>query len=184
MIGAAANADAETQAGLVHLAARGDERAFATIVRRHHDDMFRVAFVVVGDRDVADEAVASAWPIVWRKLSTLREPDRLRAWLCSVAANQARQIVRTNRRRTLREIAISDPIGSAIQPDPGARTADIDLADALRKLDPDDRTLLALRYVSGLNSTELARALGISASGVRGRLARLLERMRKELGDE
>jgi RNA polymerase sigma-70 factor (ECF subfamily) len=183
VIGVAAAAAAETVEGLIRLAADGDEAAFATIVRRHNDDMVRISFVVTGDRDLAEEATASAWPLVWRRLNSLRDPDRLRPWLCSVAANEARQLVRSRRRRTVREIAVIGEIGSA-SGDPSLRASDLDLANALAQLAPDDRALLALRYVAGLNSTELARALGISPSGTRARLQRLLERLRKELGDE
>jgi len=182
MVGLAASAAKESIEGLVGLAASGDEAAFATIVMRHHEDMVRVSFVVSGDYDVAEEATAAAWPIVWRRLGSLREPDRLRAWLCSVAANEARQIVRSRRRRTVREIAVSDHSG--VLSDPSARAADIDLANALARLSPDDRALIALRYVAGLNATELGRATGMSPSGTRARLARLLARLRKELGDE
>ena len=60
----------------------------------------------------------------------------------------------------------------------------VDLANALRHLKPEDRALVALRYAAGLDSTELAPFLGISASGVRTRLSRLLDRLRKELGDD
>ena len=173
---------AETAEGLVERATSGDEMAFATIVERHHADMVRVSFVVAGDLDIAEEAVASAWPIVWRRLSSLRESERLRPWLCSIAANEARQIARSRRRRTVREIAVRDV--DHVQADPAGRATDIDLGNALGRLRPDDRALLALRYVAGLNSTELGRATGMSASGTRARLARLLDRLRKELGDE
>ena len=60
----------------------------------------------------------------------------------------------------------------------------LDLRDALRKLGPDDRALLALRYVGGFNSTELGLATGMSASGTRARLARLLDGLRSELRDD
>ena len=60
----------------------------------------------------------------------------------------------------------------------------MDLADAFSRLSPDDRTLLALRYVAGFDSTELGRATGMSASGTRARLARLLDRLRSELADD
>jgi DNA-directed RNA polymerase specialized sigma24 family protein len=68
--------------------------------------------------------------------------------------------------------------------DPSSRTADIDLANALARLEPDDRALLALRYVAGFDSSELARATGRSASGTRARLGRLLARLRTELDDD
>jgi len=79
------------------------------------------------------------------------------------------------------EIRVVAPTGAA--DDPAARAADIDLANALATLAPEDRALLALRYVAGLTSQELADGLGLSASGTRARLARLLGRLRSELGD-
>jgi RNA polymerase sigma factor (sigma-70 family) len=172
----------DSLAGAVALAAAGDEAAFARIIQAHHDDMTRVCFVVCGDLDIADEAVQAAWPIVWRKLHSLRDPGRLRPWLVSIAANEARQLVRRRRRRTVVEIASADPAMSGV--DPAGRVADLDLTNALARLDPEDRALLALRYVAGFDSTELARATGRSPSGTRARLARLLDRLRTELRDD
>ena len=57
----------------------------------------------------------------------------------------------------------------------------MDLRVALASLEPDDRALLAMRYVAGFTSNELAGALGITPSGVRGRLERLTTRLRREL---
>mgnify|MGYP000261211529 CR=1 FL=1 len=51
------------------------------------------------------------------------------------------------------------------------------------RLDPDDRALLALRYVAGFDSNELAAATGISPSGTRSRIERALKRLRKDLSD-
>ncbi len=171
-----------TVGDLVRQAADGDEAAFTQIVATHHDDMLRVSFVVCGDADLADEAVAAAWLIAWRKLGDLREPDRLRPWLVSIAANEARQAIRRRRRRGVVELAMPDPLADS--GDPARRAADIDLMNALARLDPDDRALLALRYVAGFDSSELARATGRSASGTRARLARLLDRLRTELRDD
>jgi RNA polymerase sigma-70 factor (ECF subfamily) len=169
-------------AAAVTLARAGDETAFARIIKAHHDDMTRVCFVICGDLDVADEAVQAAWPIVWRKLGGLRDPGRLRPWLVSIAANEARQLVRRRRRRTIVEIATVGSTSSGL--DPAGRVGDLDLTNALARLDPDDRALLALRYVAGFDSTELARATGRSPSGTRARLARLLGRLRTELSDD
>jgi RNA polymerase sigma factor (sigma-70 family) len=98
----------------------------------------------------------------------------------SVAANEARQIMRSQRRRTVRELSVDGPASS---PDPD-RSALIDLANALDDLDYRDRTLIGLRYIAELDSEAIGRELGLSASGVRVRLQRLLGRLRKELGDD
>ena len=172
----------DSLAGAVALAAAGDETAFARIILAHHDDMTRVCFVICGDLDIADEAVQASWPIVWHKLGSLRDPGRLRAWLVSIAANEARQLVRRRRRRSVVELAMVDSMNPGV--DPAGHVGDLDLANALARLDPDDRALLALRYVAGFDSTELARATGRSPSGTRARLARLLDRLRTELSDD
>lgn len=169
-------------AGVIALAVAGDEAAFARIIQAHHDDMTRVCFLICADLDVADDAVQRAWLIAWRKLKDLRDPARLRPWLVSIAANEARQLLRRHRRTSVVEIAVMDALAPG--PDPAGRIGDLDLANSLAKLDPSDRALLALRYVAGFDSTELGRATGRSASGTRARLARLLDRLRKDLGDD
>lgn len=167
----------------VEEAAAGDAVALARIIARYHDDMARVCVVICGgDREAAADAVQAAWPVVWRKLGSLRETDRLRHWLVAIAANQARQQQRRDRRRRVLEIKVLD--GTPTTSTNGRRDELADLSVALRHLDPDDRQLLALRYVAGLDSNEIAAALRISASGVRTRLERLLSRLRKELTDE
>ena len=65
--------------------------------------------------------------------------------------------------------------------DPATGIAGIDVRNAMRRLGPDDRALIAMRYVAGFNATELADAIGLSPSGTRARLARLLERLRQDL---
>ena len=98
----------------------------------------------------------------------------------AVAANETRRLLQRERRRFVAEIDMSHDAASH---DPADRISLVDLARALRGLSVDDRRLLALRYAASLDSTHIADVLGISPSGVRSRLARLLERMRKELDD-
>lgn len=158
-------------------AAAGGADALARIVGAHHDDMARVCYVICGDQDLAQDAVQSAWPIAWRKLGSLRDPERLRPWLMAIAGNEVKQAMRRQRRHRIVEIEVAD-IGSH-HGDPAARSALTDLAIALRRLSPEDRMLLALRHVAGFDATEIGRELGMSPSGVRSRLARLLERLRQ-----
>jgi RNA polymerase sigma factor (sigma-70 family) len=174
----------ETSAGLMRLAADGDEIAFAGLVDAHHADMSSVCFVVTGgDAELTEEAVQSAWPIAWRKLHTVRDPERLRPWLISIAVNEARQLSRRRRRGRVLEISVARDPSAGSPSDPGSKVGDIDLRNALAGLSPEDRALIALRYVAGFDSTELAHALHMTPSGTRARLARLLGRLRSELGD-
>ena len=166
-------------ASLIEAAASGDADALARIMALHDGSMRRICMVITGDPALVDDAVQAAWVAAWRRLGTLRDPARLRPWLMSVAANEARQLIRAASRRHGHEQRARPPTFGA---DPSLRAEVLDLAAAVSHLDPDARRLLALRYVAGLTSEEIAREVGGSPSSVRGRVARLVERLRKELG--
>jgi RNA polymerase sigma-70 factor, ECF subfamily len=162
----------------VRSAATGDEAAFARLIAAHHAAMARVAYVICGDADLTHDATQSAWMIAWRRLGSVRDPRQVGAWLVAVAANEARQAVRRRRRHQV--VDISDDLGLVDEADDLA----IELADlerALRRLSVEDRTLLGMRYAADLESAEIADQLGMTASGVRSRLARARERLRVDL---
>lgn len=164
----------------VALAAAGDEAAFAQLVAAYHADMARVALVICGDRALAEDSVQSAWLIAWRKLNSLRNPDRVRSWLLSVTANESRQLVR---RRHGPVVDISPEVPDDPSGDPSMGVERLDLRRALSRLSPDDRTVLAMHYAADLGSDELAVAVGVSPSAARKRLSRAIGRLREELRD-
>jgi RNA polymerase sigma factor (sigma-70 family) len=167
-------------AGVLAAAAAGDEIAFARIVAVHDEEMYRVCVAVGRDEAIAADGVQAAWAIAWRKLGTIRDPARLRPWLVAIAVNETKTLLKKRQRRARVEIhadATARPGGI----DPATDIVSIDLRRILERLDPDDRALLAMRYVAGFNATELATALGISPSGTRTRLERLVARLRQEL---
>jgi RNA polymerase sigma-70 factor, ECF subfamily len=165
----------------LHEAVAGDEAAFARIVAAYHADMVRVAYGICGEQDLALDAVQAAWLIAWRKMRTVREPDHLRSWLVAVAANEARHVLRRRRPGSVVELVLEPPDVDA--PDAADEIRRLDLLNALHRLRPEERSLIAMRYGAELDSTEIGPLLGISASGVRARLARIMGRLRKELDD-
>ncbi len=172
---------AGTMSTALQQAVAGDEAAFARIVATYHPDMVRVAYGICGEPDLAFDAVQAAWLIAWRKLRTVREPDHLRSWLVAVAANEARHVVRRRHPGSVVELELDPPGADPLDTPEEIRR--VDLVNALRRLKPEERSLLALRYGAELDSNEIAPLLGISASGVRARLFRLMSRLREELDD-
>jgi RNA polymerase sigma-70 factor (ECF subfamily) len=170
---------AGTMSAALRQAVAGDEAAFARIVAAYHADMVRVAYGICGVTDLALDAVQAAWVIAWRKLGTVREPDRLRSWLIAVAANEARHVARSWGRRPVVELDLDPPGTDATDPADGI--ARVDLVNALRRLSAEDRSLLALRYAADLTRRRSRRHWGYGP-GVRARL-RLIGRLRKELDD-
>lgn len=161
-------------------AAAGDEAAYTRIVARYQEELFSIAVLVTRDRTLAEDAVQSAWAIAWRKLGTIRSPERLRPWLVSVTVNECKGQLRKRRKHSDVEF-IADTVAAPGHVDPSTGVAGIDLRAAIEKLDPDDRALLAMRYVAGFKAPELADAVGITPAGVRTRLKRLLDGLREEL---
>ena len=170
-----------TTEATVRSAATGDEVAFARLVAEHHVTMSRVAFVVCGDREAARDAVQSAWATAWRQIGSLRDPRQIRPWLVAIAVNEARQARRRRRRQPV--IDISEAVSVKAGADPISAEV-MDLRRVLQGLNPEELGLLAMRFTAGLDSATIGRQLGISASGVRSRLARLLERLRDDLALE
>ena len=179
-MGAMAGTVEQDLGSIVESAVEGDEVAFGSIVAAYQDQMYCLCVVVCRDRSLAEEAVQSAWSRIWQGLGALREADKLRPWVMSVAVNEAKSLLRRRRRRAGVEM-LADPYDGPGGIDPATGIAAIDLRDAMRRLDPDDRALLTMRYVLGFDATELSTAFGLSPSGTRTRLERLLARLRREL---
>jgi RNA polymerase sigma-70 factor, ECF subfamily len=172
-----------SMADLLARARAGEREAFTELVEQHHAELVRIAYAITGDIDAARDSAQLAWIKAWQRLSSVREPGRLRAWLIAIAANEARQFLRANRRRQVREI---DPARQDDAPERSSMiSADrLDLVAALVRLEPADRGLLAMRYLAGLTAEEIGVATGLTASGVRSRLSRLVARLREDLDHE
>ncbi|HYO43041.1 MAG TPA: sigma-70 family RNA polymerase sigma factor [Candidatus Limnocylindrales bacterium] len=152
--------------------------AFTQLVEAFDRDLLRLAFLIAGSTEAAEDAVQGAWTRLWSQPPRLEDPSRIRSWLLTVAANEARQ----DRRRRGRGAELE-----SIAPNPSIRDLDprlADLAAIVSGLDDGDRELLALRFAVGLTSQEIGDQLGLSAEGTRSRLRRLLGRIREELRDD
>jgi RNA polymerase sigma-70 factor (ECF subfamily) len=154
-----------------------DETTFRALFEEVSPQLLRLATVVCGNRDLAEDAVQNAWQQAWRKRADLRDVGRSRSWLMAIAANEARMLVRRERLRSRIEAFLFRDEPSAM-PDAAAF---VDLEAALGRLSADDRTLLALKYIGGYTSAEIGPLVGSAPATVRVRLSRLHHRLRKEL---
>lgn len=157
-----------------------DQAAFTQLVATLDRELLRLAYVITGSQEAAQDAAQAAWERLWHKPPHLREPAKLRSWLLTVCANEARQAGRRQRRGAALEAKVAS--GSAPNADLTADLADLQVA--LGRLTTSDRELLALRFAVGLASAEIAEHLGLSPEGARTRIHRLLQRLRRELSHD
>lgn len=154
-----------------------DEIAFTHLVAAFDRDLVRLAYVITGSRELAEDAAQAAWESLWRRPPHLRDATKLRSWLLTVCANEARQVSRRRRRGAVLE-SQTPPRGSP----PSGPEADLaDLRTALARLSAADRELLGLRFAVEMPSAQIGEHLGLSPEGARTRLHRLLQRLRQEL---
>jgi len=159
-----------SQADLVDRARRGDTAAFELLLHDRLDSLFRAAWAITGNeadaRDASQEACLSAW----RQLPRLRDVEAFDVWLNRVLLNSCRMLLR--KRRRVREVAIAvdyDQVGPAS--DEPERFDDADaIARALRRLDPDARSLLVLHHIRHEPLERIATVLGIPVGTVKWRL--------------
>ena len=165
-------------------AQRGDEAAFAELVRAHGEVAFRVAYLIAGSAAEAEDAVQDALVKAWRALGRFRRGAPFRPWLLQIVANEARNRRRSaGRRAALALRAAREEVSGDAAPSPeAALLAAEERARLLAALDglPDDaRLVLACRFLLDLSEAETAAALDVRPGTVKSRTARALDRLRE-----
>jgi RNA polymerase sigma-70 factor, ECF subfamily len=165
------------QRGLIERARRGDHDAFAELVDGALRRLDAAARLILRDPDLAQDAVQESLIRAWRDLPGLRDPDRFDAWLYRLTVNACLDLVRHRRRRPI-EVQLS-PTDSLDVPDhSGAFDERERLDEALRRLDPGHRAVVALHYLLGMPLPEVAISLGIPYGTAKSRLHYALTAMR------
>ena len=172
-----------SDAELARASAAGDRGAFAEMYDRYAHRLHDFCVGMLRDRDAAADCVQDAFCIAATRLPQLREPDKLRPWLYSIARNEALRRIRERRREEP-----SNDLPDSESGDPGpdmlaARTELADLiADAAGGLSDRDRAVLELAFHHGLDGPELADALGVSPTNANTLVHRLRGTIERSLG--
>ncbi len=163
--------------------ARGDERAFRVLARRHAADALRLARRILGSESLAEDIVQDALWRVWRAAPRWRPDAAFRTWLYRIVVNLCLNAKR--RPADLPLGAAGDPIDPA--PDAAAvletRERDRRLAAAIDALPSRQRAAIVLTYQEGLGNAEAASVLDTSVAGVETLLVRAKRALRAALSE-
>ena len=147
--------------------------AFSRLLDLSLDREFRVAAVILGNREDAEDAVSDAALRAWQHVSSLRDPGRFEAWFTRIVVNVCRD--RLHQRRPQSPLAFDPPSGTDAFAESVERGA---LIEALSGLTPEHRAVIALHYLEGLTIEQVAEHLGMPAGTVKSRLHYGLAEMR------
>lgn len=178
---------AQRRADEAELAARaqaGDRAAFGTLVERYAAQARRVARVVLGDSDDADDAAQDAFLSALVKLGQYDRRRPFGPWLMRIVANAA-----TDRRRR-RAVRRAEPLDAGLaaggpRPDLEAerRELNVRLRAALAELPPRRRLAVVLFDVEGYAHAEIGEILGIPEGTVRSEVFHARRKLRELLTD-
>jgi RNA polymerase sigma-70 factor (ECF subfamily) len=151
-----------------------DEDEFDDWYRRESPAMVGVLHAAVGDRTLAEDAVAEAFARAWADWRKVGPMERRSGWVYRVALNLCRSSFR-RRRVERRHLDRSAPLPTVAPAEP----SDERLLVALAGLSDRARTAVVLRYAADLTEPEVAEAMGVS----RGTVATTLHRARRTLAE-
>lgn len=170
--------DQPSDAECVANSQQGDPSAFATLVRRYQDRVYRFLLHMVGGREEALELTQEAFIKAWQALPQWQPEAQFRTWLFRIASNTAMDSLR--RRRVVQFVALDedyDVPGEGADPEAQLQSKQrLQALDAaLRRLPQEQREIVLLREMEDMSYSEIGAALRISEGTVKSRLARARE---------
>lgn len=171
---------------LIGRARDGDVRAYGELVERYRDIAFRTAYLITRSAADAEDAAQEAFVKAYYALGRFRTQSPFRPWILRIVANEARNRVRSARRREGLALRVAEDRPSR-DAAPSLEAAALDrerdeaLLAAMAQLSEPDHQIIACRYLLDLSEAETAETLGIRRGTVKSRLSRALGRLRDVL---
>jgi len=176
----AADLAAADSAGLVRAVLDGDPRAPRVLWDRHARLVYRILRRSLGQQDDVEDLAQEVFLNLFRKLPTLREPRTLPAFLMTITTLTLRHELRRRWVRRCMSLGARedlDPDLRVVHPNPEARQAVARLYAILDRLGREERIAFVLRFIEGMELTEVATALGLSLATAKRRLVRARARV-------
>ena len=158
------------QRELVQRAARGDHGAFDALVRAASNRLYGIAWRILRDQYLAEDALQGALIAMWNGLPQLRDPDRFDAWTYRLIVRAATAEGRRRSRHPTTTL-LPDDAEPARSADEIRAVADRDaLERGFSRITPEQRAVLVLQHYAGLTQAEIADVIGVPIGTAGSRL--------------
>ena len=168
----------------VLLAMENDNQAFESIYKSIHVDLFKMAFYIVGNRELAKDMVSETILDAYVGIRKLKNPECVEQWILKILTNKCKRKIREK----YNKFSVFNPNARNFE-DYDLKSYDsfgdkeeiTDVQIALSKLNVQDRMIISLCLIEGYKSHEVAEILSMKSSTVRSRLNRSLGKLKKYL---
>jgi RNA polymerase sigma-70 factor (ECF subfamily) len=169
--------DTQTEQKLVESARAGCVESFGRLYEHYYAPMVWLAYSILLDRDLAEDAAQEVFAKACKSLADLRHADRFGVWLASICRNEARSVLRGRTRR----VPVQEVAEAWVSPPTGTDGNDHDVKQAVDQLPLAYREVVVLHYYNDMSYEQMHQVLGISLDCVKGRLNRARKRISKAL---
>lgn len=156
---------------------RGEESAFAALVRRHETLVYAACWRRLQNATLAQDAAQMTFLLLAEKARKLRDHPNLAGWLYQTANFQASNLLKKEITRTRATASLDVSADTHREPAPAVQPGEEYLDDALLDLREPEREAVVLRFFAGRSLREVGDAQGMSEDAARKRISRALERM-------
>lgn len=170
----------DNERATVEAACRGDKAALGTLYERYYATMVWVAYSVLLDRSLAEDAAQQAFAKACEKLRGLKQLDRFGPWLTTICRHGAQDIMRVRSR----DLSLRKAVAGEIPARANHNGFDRAVKDAVDRLPAMYREVIVLHYYQQMSYKEIESVLGLSSDVVKGRLARARRQMQVHLEHE
>jgi RNA polymerase sigma-70 factor, ECF subfamily len=158
------------QRELVERATRGDHQAFDALVRAASNRLYGIAWRILRDQYLAEDALQQALIAMWNGLPQLRDPDRFDAWTYRLIVRAATAESRRTKRIPTTTL-LADDVEPSRSADEIRAVADRDaLERGFSRITPEQRAVLVLQHYAGLSQAEIADVIGVPIGTAGSRL--------------
>ncbi len=165
---------------------QGDPDAVRSVYRSHGRLVYAVAYKVLGDRGLAEEAVQQTFVKAWRAAQSFDERRELGPWLAAIARRVAIDLYRREAVRTadpLEAVPAGDPALVVAAPQSAEAIYDVwEVRQAVAELPPDEQEVVRLQHLDGFTHVQIAQRLGVAVGTVKSRSFRAHKRLATMLG--
>jgi len=187
--------DQQSEAEIVARVLKGDSQAYALLVDEYKSPIYNLAYRLTKNLEDAEDLAQETFLRAFNQLSLYDTKRSFYTWLYTISLNLIRNHLKKTSRHRQTNFSNGRVASGAVNSDgkeaflhelpdddEGCKEREEDLESCLRKLSPELRELLILRFYQGLSFEAIAEITGFSISAIKMRVYRGLEKLRKYIG--
>lgn len=162
---------------LVLKAQKGNDKAFLKLFQQYEEDIYRMAYVYVKNKDDALDIVQEVAYQSFKNISTLKKPEYFKTWMMKIAINCALNLIKKNKKVIQLKPEFEVLVGSADED----ISLSLSLQELMNALQEDEKSVILLKYYNDRTLKEISEILEIPLGTAKSILYRALDKLRQNI---